>query len=305
MTSYHRALTWLLAPLFGLTACSDDSAPNGGQGGAAGARPTTFGGDRPAELHVPEGHDPTSPSPLLVMLHGRTASGLVQEIYLQLAGPAADRGMLYIHPDGTPDQNGERFWNATDACCDFYDAGVDDSSYLKELVDEIRQHYAVDERQIYFFGHSNGGFMSYRMACDHADMVAAIGSLAGATYLDPTRCSPTEPVHVLEIHGTEDGDVLYEGGTNHEGGEYPGAIATVEQWATYDGCQLSADTSPPPLDLEGDIAGAETTVRRYETGCDPGGSAALWTIAGGGHLPSLSDDFVPNVLDFLLAHAKP
>ena len=62
------------------------------------------------------------------------------------------------------------------------------------------------------------------------------------------------------------------------------------------------DTSLPPLDLEGALPGAETTVRRYGDGCRPGGIAELWTIVGGEHVPVLSDDFRPLVADFLLDH---
>ena len=62
----------------------------------------------------------------------------------------------------------------------------------------------VDPYRIYVAGHSNGGFMSYRLACTHADRIAAIVSLAGATFDTPADCSPTEPVAVLQIHGTAD-----------------------------------------------------------------------------------------------------
>jgi polyhydroxybutyrate depolymerase len=93
--------------------------------------------------------------------------------------------------------NGARFWNATDACCDVDASGVDDSSYLAGLINEIGSHVAVDPRRVFVVGHSNGAFMSYRMACDHADTIAAIVSLAGAPPADPAACRPTEPVAIL------------------------------------------------------------------------------------------------------------
>src|SRR5439155_20820686 len=114
-------------------------------------------------------------------------------------------------PDGTVDGNNNHFWNATDGCCDFGKTGVDDSSYLAGLIDEIASKYKVDPKRVYFMGHSNGGFMSYRMACDHADRVAAIVSLAGATFADDSKCKPTAPVAVVEVHGNADPTVPYDG----------------------------------------------------------------------------------------------
>ena len=287
----------------GLFVAACGCGTEGGEAAVTTAPPTTFGGDRPVELFVPASYAPGTPAPLLVLLHGYSVSGLVQDLYFGLREPALAHGFLYAHPDGTVDESGRRFWNATDGCCNFDGSPVDDSTYLATLVDDIAAAYDVDPRRVYFVGHSNGGFMSYRMACDHAERVAAIASLAGATFADPTACAPTEPVQVLQIHGTADEDVAYDATPAVDG--YPSALVTVETWAGYDGCTLDADTSAPALDLDEGLAGAETSVRRYTSGCDPGGSAELWTLEGGSHLPSLGPAFVPAVLDFLLAHPKP
>ena len=164
--------------------------------------------------------------------------------------------------------------------------------------------YSVDPKRIFIVGHSNGGFMAYQMACDHADQIAAIVSLAGGMYPDPKKCVPTSPVSVLEIHGTADMTVPFAGPT-FGGVVFPGAQATVSDWVTLDACSPTADTSAPPLDLDTSLAGAETTVTRYAKGCRPGGAAELWTIAGGAHIPSLRATFAPDVIDFLFAHPKP
>ncbi len=259
-------------------------------------------GRGPVVVHIPSSYDPSVPAPLLLLLHGYSATGAVQEAYMQFAPVAEKRGILYLHPDGTADLSGNQFWNATDACCDFWNTGVDDSGYLRALIDEVRAQFNVDARRIYLVGHSNGGFMSYRMACDHADVIAAVASLAGATWLDPNQCNPSAPVHVAQIHGTADTTIFYNGGCTTAC--YPGAIATVEQWAVHDGCDLTA-TPGEPLDLVLNLPGAETEVMRYDTGCLPGGSAELWTIPGGVHVPVLSPVFAEVVTDFLLEHPKP
>ena len=269
----------------------------------AGFATGPIGGDRPVEVHVPPGYDCT-PTPLVIMLHGYSASGPIEEAYLQVKPVADARNFLYAYPDGMIDSRGYHFWNATDACCNFDGSTVDDSAYLSQLVVEIGQHYNVDPARVFFMGHSNGGFMSYRMACDHADQIAAIASLAGAMWNDVSRCKPTTTVATLEIHGTADTTIKFAGGL--EGSHaYPGAQTTVTDWATLDGCTTTADTSPPPLDLDTSVAGAETTITTYASGCRPGGGGVLWTMTGSEHIPPLSSQFAADVIDFLLSHPKP
>jgi hypothetical protein len=110
----------------------------------------------------------------------------------------------------------------------------------------------------------------------------------------------------LQIHGTVDDTVLYEGGDEVLGRPrpYPGAVETTEIWATYNNCSLPPDLSQPPIDLESSITGRETTVATFREGCDDGGSAELWTILGGSHIPNLSPEFVPRVLDFFLSDGQ-
>jgi polyhydroxybutyrate depolymerase len=225
---------------------------------------------------------------------------------------AAQRGYLVVWPNGTLDSDQLRFWNATDACCDIEGSGVDDAGYLSGLITEIESTFTVDPKRIDIIGHSNGGFMSYAMACKHADTIAAIVSLAGETFANPKSCAPTKPVAVLEIHGTADDTVLFTGGTLDVGtvrsmAPYPGAEASVATWAQYDGC-ASKSVTDEHVDVDANLGTgtepAEATVMRW-SGCKPGGAAELWTVPGGGHNPDLSDAFPGAVLDFLEAHPKP
>lgn len=315
-----------------LAACGDDSSGTGGGGGASGSTdaaattsatttasttgPSTGTGgdgggsgeggaafaDRPYEVFAPSSYEEGTPIPLVILLHGYTASSLIQEGYMDIEPLAEELGFLYITPDGTEDEGGDQFWNATDACCNFYGSDVDDSGYLRHIVDATSGEYSVDPRRVHFIGHSNGGFMSYRMACDHADAIASIVSLAGGTFADPADCAPSEPVAVLQIHGTADTTIEYEGGTVL--GSYPGAVETAETWAAYDGC---GETSTPGdnRDLDVGIEGEESTTQAWDDGCDPGGLAELWTIPEGSHVPSLSDTFSRQAIEWLLDHPKP
>ncbi len=263
-----------------------------------------IGGDRPVPVHVPPGYMAGVPTPLVLMLPGYTASAVVEEGYLQLTTQSDARGFLYATPEGLIDTMGNHYWNATDACCDLDGTMVDDSTYLSNVIKQIEAQYSVDPKKVFLIGHSNGAFMSYRMACDHGDQIAAIASLAGAMFTDVTKCKAAQPVSILEIHGTADATIAYTGGTIGANA-YPGAATTVSDWVTIDGCSATGDTSSPPLDLVTTLPGNETTVTKYETGCKPGGGAELWSVAGGGHIPALSATFRSDVIDFLYAHAKP
>lgn len=262
----------------------------------------TVGGDRPVVVQIPASYDPASPAPLLILLHGYGASGALQEAYFRLGDEAGARGVVYAYPDGTTDQMGSAFWNATDACCDFYGTDVDDSAYLIGLVDEIASHLSIDPKRVYFVGHSNGAFMSYRMACDHSSRIAAIVGLAGAMPLDAGACDASEPVSVLAIHGTADDTVPYDGGQLLTD-DIPSATETVGDWAAIDGCGATA-VAGTPFDFEPTIDGDETTPSSFPQ-CTAGAEVTLWTIEGGGHIPALPGSFSSMVFDFLLAHPKP
>ena len=152
-------------------------------------------------------------------------------------------------------------------------------------------------RDVYFFGHSNGGFMSYRMACDHADRITAIGSLAGSDAW--TECTPSQPVSVLQVHGDMDDTISYDGVNLG----YPSAPDAAARWAALGGC---ADTTTPgdALDIDTGLDGAETTVANYETGCTDA-DASLWTIVGGAHLPAFTGGpFSAELLSWLDARRR-
>ncbi len=295
------SLTPLLA--FGCSSGNETAGTGGGGGtGGSSALPPVGGAERPVEVYVPSSYQEGTPMPLVILLHGYGAGGAVQDLYFGLKPIAESRGFLYAYPDGTPDADGKRFWNATDACCNFGQIDVDDSAYLQGVVDDIKARYTVDPKRVFFLGHSNGGFMSYRMACDHADTIAAIASLAGAMPTDTSKCQPSEPVAVLQIHGTADDTVLYDGG-QIQGISYLGAMDSVKAWAGFDTCEMTT-TPGADLDLESTIAGAETKTEGFG-GCQGNSRVELWSIEGGGHIPSISTDFTPQVIDFLFAHPKP
>ena len=174
--------------------------------------PQLVGGLRPTEVILPANYDPSVPAPLLLSLHGYWCDKYFIENFFNFADEASARGYIYVIPNGIRNSIGDRFWAATDACCDFIEMGWDDSQYLINIVDEVSLKYSVDQARIYIAGHSNGGFMAHRMACDHASRIAGIVSVAGMNFKDISLCKPSEPVNILQVHGTADTTIPYNGG---------------------------------------------------------------------------------------------
>ncbi len=257
---------------------------------------------RPYTLAVPKSYDAQKPTALLVALHGYGPGddGAALESYFKLGPLAEQKGILYTHPDGLKDKNGDRFWNGTDACCDFTKVGSDDVAYLRSVIGDVARKYNLDRSRVYVVGLSAGGVMAHRLACDAADVVSAIVSVSGTTWADASRCVPSGDVSVAEIHGTKDETVRYTGGVS-DGAQYPSAADTVAHWAALSGCPGDPVTEAR-LDLETSLAGQETRVDRYD-GCARG-AVELWTVEGGKHAPRLGVGFAAAVFDFLEAHPK-
>jgi polyhydroxybutyrate depolymerase len=261
----HRVAVLLL-----VIGCGD----NGGDGTPP---PTEFGGDRLVTLKVPEPLVPGRHYPLLLILHGYGASGLVQTAYFGLDDVASRGEAFVLAPDGLVDSTGHQFWNADAVCCDLDHKNPDDVGYLSGVVEEVMAAWPVDPDKVRVVGHSNGGFMAYRLACDRADLFTSIIALAGDASSGVT-CAPAGPIHTLHIHGTADTTVPFSG-----------AQPSIDTWATHNGC-ATTHTAGPTFDLDGAVPGAETS-STITDGCPPSGAVELWTMTGSDHIPTFSNSF--------------
>ncbi len=262
----------------------------------------TLGGNRPVPVTVPATWTPKKKWPLILVLHGYGASGAIQTAYLGVQSRADSMGFVTLAPDGTVDANGSRFWNATAACCDFAHVGVDDVAYLSGLIDQAIAELAVDPARVYIVGHSNGGFMAYRLACEQSDKVNAIAVIAGATDLDKAACPAPKPVNVLHIHGTKDATIAYDGGAN-AGVKFPSAQASLAQWLARDGCGVDP-TTLATVDFDKAVAGDETEQLQYP-GCPSNLAVEHWRMVGSGHIPGFNNTFRDALANWLLARTRP
>lgn len=253
-------------------------------------------GGRVARLYLPDNYNSRDHWPLVVLLHGYSAGGVLQDLYLGLSGRVSELQVVALIPDGTRNSIGLPFWNATDYCCDTFGSGVDDVAFLNNLVDQVRHDYRIDEKRVYLMGHSNGGFMAFRMACESPDRYAALLSLAGATFKDQSKCAAHLPITVVAVHGTLDPIVLY-GGTPL----YPGAEETVSRFRTRNGCEKTPSETAR-LELVNDLVPKETEITTWS--CEANTSVSLWKMKGQNHLPLFNASFLSKAVAFFLRHSR-
>ncbi len=244
-------------------------------------------------------------TPLIVSLHGYGGNSTDHSLYVRLHERVNRDGFGLLLPNGTEDADGKRFWNATDWCCDFGKTGVDDVRYLSKLV--ARAEDLKDFGPVYFFGHSNGGFMSYRMACEGLPGLRAVASLAGTSYVEDSSCDGAVPVSVLHIHGEKDEIIRFHGSEHSDlpaltpNERYAGAKDMFYRWGRRAGCDLNSTKEGERLDLDAAVEGPETFTYGFTEGCGMGITVEMWSSDEGGHAPVYGDAFVDALLDWLLA----
>ena len=170
------------------------------------SRSSKSGGEktRDDKIEVPKDYDPKKKYPFILSLHGYGSSSRGQLRFFPLEDLAEKHDFIYCAPDAV-----DRSWNATEACCDWR-GKVDDSTYLRALIESAVRKYSIDRSRIYVTGLSNGGFMSYRMAHDHSDLIAAIVPLLGwatkpgqANRKDQSACCISTAPRTVRSNGTE------------------------------------------------------------------------------------------------------
>jgi polyhydroxybutyrate depolymerase len=220
---------------------------------------------RQYKVHVPPSYDCRVPTPLLFCIHGLMQNGVmfcVNGAAGKTSGAKGfvdksnEAGFILVMPTGA-----NNAWNGA-GCCG--NANLDDVALFKALVTEVSKHANVDQKRIYATGLSNGGYMSYRLGCEAADVFTAVAPGSGG--LSGQACTPSRPIPVLDIHGDADGIVPYSQ-----------QAPSMDAVAKGDGCM----TTTTPATVPG-MGGDTTCVTR--TGCPNGVEVTSCTVKGGGHV---------------------
>ncbi len=190
-------------------------------------------------LHLPPGWSPLDPAPLVVGLHGGSNSASTFAWTSHLDDAVASRGWITVYPDGVRVDGGSATWNAGTCCAPATTLGVDDVAFVDALLDQVSTLVAVDPRRIFIVGHSNGGMLAYRLACELPGRIAAIGVVAAA--IDDTRpCTPRHPMSLVAVHGRRDENVPLAGGYGTRGVvrvDWPSLDESVGRWRGIDRCR--------------------------------------------------------------------
>ncbi len=222
---------------------------------------------RAYRLFAPLSLDRSRPAPLVLMLHGvgNSAQSMVEATQFDRTADRA--GFVVAYPEGV-----NQTWNAGYCCLGGASVSPDDVAFLARVIDDVRVRQNVDPARVFAVGVSAGGMMAYRLGCELSGRVSGVGAVAGGMILD--ECRPNRPVSVIEIHGTADQLVPYEGGFTAGGATQPSppTLALAERWAELNRCP-----TPPTTQTEGPVRKATWS------GCAGGSAVKLVTIEGGGH----------------------
>ena len=223
-------------------------------------------------LYIPELYDGSTAVPLVLNFHGYGSNAAQQMFYGDFRDIADTEGFLLVHPEGTT-FIGDQFWNVG---FPGLSSNIDDVGITEALIDELATLYAIDLDRVYATGMSNGGFMSFLLACQLSEKIAAVASVTGSMTQDTfDDCNAQLPTPVLQIHGTEDDVVSYN--ENNLSLPIPDVIS---YWVDHNNCETTPTTTTlPDVDVS-DGSTIEYSV--YEDG-DNGITTEHMKVIGGGH----------------------
>jgi polyhydroxybutyrate depolymerase len=248
-------------------------------------------------LHVPPSYTGTKPVPLVFDFHPIGVEASLWKGVTNWSATADMDGFIVVWPQGYMNS-----WNVGRCCDPALGADVDDVAFTRSVISQVSAEACVDDRRIYASGCSNGGGMSYKLACEAADVIAAVAPvdfdcITGATN-DPScgDCNPSRPISECQFRGTDDKDCPYDGGPTSvvAGLLFPGAQANFATWSGIDQC----GGSPQP---SSDNAACDTY-----SACGAGAEVTLCTVPNGTHCGSYSTFPIVDVAwDMFQRHALP
>ena len=227
--------------------------------------------EREYKIYVPDVYDGNTAVPLVFNLHGYTSSMTEQEVYGDFRSIADTANFILVHPNGILDGNGDRYWNAFSNMSE-----PDDIGFLTQLIEVMSAEYNINSDCVYSAGMSNGGFMSFELACEASDLFTAVASVTGSMEIfRPVSCNPTETVPAMQIHGTADVVVPYNGSA-----AYTSVENVIQHWVD----ENDANTTPTIIQVPDNDPNDGSTAEQhiYENG-DGLSVVEHFKVINGGH----------------------
>jgi polyhydroxybutyrate depolymerase len=225
-------------------------------------------------LHVPSSYDGKTPVPFVIDFHPLGGTGSQEKSSSGFQALSDADGFVIAWPDGI-----DNAWNVGPCCTKSRD--VDDLGFAKGMVAAVESMGCIDTKRIYAQGFSMGGGMSHYLACNAADIFAAVAPSSFDLLEDSEEpCHPSRPISELSFRGTNDTIVPYAGGASTPPNgccstiHFLGAVGTLDKWAMLDGCTGDAVTSG--------------STQMFMT-CSGGVQVGLYTMQGGSHMQGPAD----------------
>jgi polyhydroxybutyrate depolymerase len=311
MAVRHKTALWWFAAFLLLAACQKAPAPKVTPTSAPLEERTVSvsGMDRSYSIYLPVKARTSDSVPVILVFHGW---GNHPENIAKITGfnrKADAEGFVVVYPRGTASkQAADRFgWNGGLCCGPAQKNNIDDVAFIRALLDDLARTLPVDTRRIFATGLDAGALMTYRLACEMADRIAAIGPVAGTQNV--SDCRPSQPVSIIHFHGTADISIPYTGGPGNGSGKFSYASVkdSIGFWLTADQCPstVQRDESGPVVHEKYSPCSNGTAVELYTiqdgTHNWPGGSVAGTRVA-----QATKDLNATDILwDFFVQHPKP
>jgi polyhydroxybutyrate depolymerase len=235
-------------------------------------------------LNVPANYSKGTPLPLLLAFHSRTtnAKELIRSTWISEF--INDMGFVLATINGSVHEYSS--WNAGTCCTPATDFKEDDVELSSLIIDSISSTYSIDPNRIWALGHSNGGMMSYRLACDLSDKISGVAIVGGALMDD--SCTPTKPVSLIHIHGDNDETIPFTGGGKFD-------VPDIQTSVIKPNSKFSCDTAPNEI-------AAQVRVNQIVWNCEHGAQTKLMNYLDNGHEWHLA--YTKEILRFLFAHPR-
>ena len=240
MIAKYVILSLFMAPL--LFSCSKKNDPEIENEYRFSESMTVDGLTRTYLLNLPPDYYTSSDLSLIIAMHGGGGDAIQFETSSELTEKANASGFVVVYPEGVMSTGplGVRTWNAGGCCAYASDENIDDVDFISQLTDKLVASYKIDPRKVYATGHSNGGMMAYRLACEIPEKITAIAA-NGCSMVVTEPCSPSRPVPVLHMHSVLDTRVPYTGGfgTGLSNAYFPPLDSVLDVWSLNNSCTMT------------------------------------------------------------------
>lgn len=218
--------------------------------------------------------------PVVLVFHGGGSNAEVMVTFSGMNETADKHGFVAVYPNGTGRLERALTFNGGNCCGYAERRNVDDVGFTRALLDDLAKALPVDEKRVFATGMSNGAIISYRLASELSDRIAAIAPVGGP--MGTETCLPKRPVPVMHFHGTDDAYAPFKGGKGDKSltqTNFYSVEHSLNAWIKANGCDLQPVVTELP-DKTDD--GTHVTRKVWPNGRD-GSEVILLEIHGGGH----------------------